>query len=110
MIDMSARKDFQDASVYEGKDFSSLLEYMLPKFYMKTQYCISCAIHSKTVRVRSVDRRKKRKEHMERFSGREKQFKDRRRNVEKKKEAVRVAPREEPKPEPAPAAEAVPSV
>jgi small subunit ribosomal protein S26e len=52
MVDASAKKDIQDASVYD--------EYTLPKFYMKVQYCVSCAIHAKVVRVRNVDVRKTR--------------------------------------------------
>ena len=54
MVDASGRRDVKDASVYEGNQF------YVPKIYMKLQYCVSCAIHGKVVRVRSRQGRKER--------------------------------------------------
>ncbi|KAI5081718.1 hypothetical protein GOP47_0001461 [Adiantum capillus-veneris] len=43
-------RDVQDACVYDG--------YALPKLCAKMQYCVSCAIHSHIVHVRSrIERR-----------------------------------------------------
>jgi small subunit ribosomal protein S26e len=78
MVEAAAVRDLQEASVYEGKFFffffffgrlsrffdiykkknCIFLEYAIPKLYVKLHYCISCAIHARVVRVRSVvDRR-----------------------------------------------------
>ncbi|DBA87498.1 hypothetical protein WJX77_003728 [Trebouxia sp. C0004] len=52
IVDASAIRDIQDASVLEG--------YALPKIYRKVYYSVSAAIHSKVVRVRSVKDRRNR--------------------------------------------------
>lgn len=57
MIDASGKRDIRESSVYQGNEF------YIPKVYMKLQYCVSCAIHSKIVRVRSVAGRKERYAH-----------------------------------------------
>jgi small subunit ribosomal protein S26e len=50
IVDESSRKDIQDNSAYPDGEFH------LPKMYMKMYYSVSCAIHSRVVRVRSQTR------------------------------------------------------
>ena len=54
LVDGSSRRDIKENFAYDQADFN------MPKIYVKTQYCVSCAIHSRTVRVRSVVSRKTR--------------------------------------------------
>ena len=52
IVESAALSDLSDASVVEN--------YRLPKIYAKIEYCISCAVHARVVRVRSRDERRNR--------------------------------------------------
>eukprot|EP01029_Cantina_marsupialis_P007275 TRINITY_DN1801_c2_g1_i1.p1 TRINITY_DN1801_c2_g1~~TRINITY_DN1801_c2_g1_i1.p1 ORF type:complete len:119 (-),score=1.11 TRINITY_DN1801_c2_g1_i1:85-420(-) len=52
VIDASSERDVRMASALE--------EYTIPKLYVKQEYCVSCAIHRRIVRVRSHEGRRER--------------------------------------------------
>ena len=54
MVDASSKRDIQENYAYNSQDFQ------MPKIYVKLSYCVSCAIHARIVRVRSVADRKRR--------------------------------------------------
>eukprot|EP01127_Copromyxa_protea_P008521 TRINITY_DN194_c2_g1_i1.p1 TRINITY_DN194_c2_g1~~TRINITY_DN194_c2_g1_i1.p1 ORF type:complete len:128 (-),score=26.34 TRINITY_DN194_c2_g1_i1:55-387(-) len=54
VVETSAVRDLQEASAITAQG----TDYILPKTYIKYHYCVSCAVHRKTVRVRSVESRK----------------------------------------------------
>ncbi|KAM0673196.1 40S ribosomal protein S26 [Gurleya vavrai] len=50
VIEAAAVDDLKLATIYDSFD--------IPKAYNKVIYCISCAVHNRTVRVRSAENRK----------------------------------------------------
>ena len=54
MVDGSSKRDIEEMSVYnEGED-----RYQMPRLYIKNQFCVSCGIHARIVRVRSTTNRR----------------------------------------------------
>ena len=45
IVDSGAMNDLKAACAYDL--------YTMPKYHMKTYYCVSCAVHSRVVRVRN---------------------------------------------------------
>jgi len=52
IVDASSKRDLRDATAYPS--------FQIPKLFIKLSYCVSCAIHARIVRVRSVEDRKNR--------------------------------------------------
>lgn len=52
LVEAAAVDDLKVATIYEA--------FEVPKTFNKVVYCISCAVHNRSVRVRSVEDRKKR--------------------------------------------------
>ena len=50
MVDGSSKRDIEEMPVYE--------KYSMPKLYLRNQYCVSCGIHARIVRVRSGEGRR----------------------------------------------------
>lgn len=55
-FDASTKKDLNDSSAYPS--LAGTTGMLMPKLYLKNQYCISCAIHLRVVRVRNSQDRK----------------------------------------------------
>lgn len=52
MLDQASARDVSENSTVYKDGFP------MPKLYLKQRYCIGCAIHSRTVRARPVEKRK----------------------------------------------------
>ena len=50
IVDQSSKKDLEENRAFEF--------YVIPKLYIKMQYCVGCAIHSRIVKVRSTEDRR----------------------------------------------------
>ncbi|MCQ2820311.1 MAG: 40S ribosomal protein S26 [archaeon] len=54
MVDGSSKRDIEEMSVYKDTEEG----YSMPKLFLKNQYCVSCGIHARIVRVRSCINRR----------------------------------------------------
>jgi small subunit ribosomal protein S26e len=52
IVDASSKTDLEENRAFE--------EYVVPKLYLKFQYCVGCAIHRRVVKVRSREDRRNR--------------------------------------------------
>ena len=52
MVDARSKRDIEEQSVYRDEN------YAMPRLFIKNQYCVSCGIHARIVRVRSTKNRK----------------------------------------------------
>jgi len=76
IVESAAIGDLNDASVVEN--------YRLPKIYAKIEYCVSCAIHARIVRVRSREDRRLRAAPVRRRPAKDTQKKDAAKAAQKK--------------------------
>lgn len=51
MVDGSSKRDIEEATAY--KDLETIPS--MPRLYIKNQWCVSCAIHSRVVKVRKTE-------------------------------------------------------
>jgi small subunit ribosomal protein S26e len=56
MVEAAAKQDLANASTI----VNSVDEFVVPKMYIKMEYCVSCAIHSRIVRTRAKAERRNR--------------------------------------------------
>lgn len=54
MVDASSKRDIEESSAYTDKDEP----YVMPKLYVKNEYCVACAIHARIVRARSTEEKR----------------------------------------------------
>ena len=52
IVDASSKKDLEENRAFDT--------YIIPKLYIKMQYCVGCAIHARIVKVRGGEERRSR--------------------------------------------------